>query len=254
MIGYGIGGVGREEVTGMLAFHGAVVMVAGAAGHLGQAVARAFDAAGARLVLLDRAPDRLARVVPDLAGSPPHVLLGSVDATDAASVAQAVEAAIERMGRIDALANTVGGYRAGSPVHETPPETWDFMMGLNARSAFILSRAVVPRMLEQGSGKIVHVAARQALAGGRNAAAYSASKAAVVRLVESMAAELRHQGLNINCVLPGTIDTPDNRKAMPEADFDRWVAPEAIADVILFLASDGARAVNGAAVPVYGRS
>ncbi len=177
-----------------------------------------------------------------------------MDATDAASVARAVEAAVERMGRIDVLANTVGGYRAGSPVHETSLDTWDFMMGLNARSAFILSRAVVLPMLQQGSGKIVHVAARAALAGSRNAAAYSASKAAIVRLVESMAAELRHKGLNVNCVLPGTIDTPDNREAMPEADFDRWVAPEAIADVILFLASDAARAVNGAAVPVYGRS
>jgi NAD(P)-dependent dehydrogenase (short-subunit alcohol dehydrogenase family) len=238
----------------MLAFQDSVVMVAGAAGNLGQAVARAFGAVGAYLVLLDRAPDRLPQLFPDLAGSPKHVLLGSVDATDAESVVRAVEAAVERMGRIDVLANTVGGYRAGSPVHETPPETWDFMMSLNARSAFILSRAVVPQMLQQGSGKIVHVAARQALLGGRNAAAYSASKAAVVRLVESMAAELRHKGLNVNCVLPGTIDTPDNREAMPGADFDRWVAPEAIADVILFLASDAARAINGAAVPVYGRS
>ncbi len=238
----------------MLVFQDAVVMVAGAAGNLGQAVARAFDTAGARLVLLDRAPDRLPQVFPDLAGSPKHALLGSVDATDAVSVARAVEAAVERMGRIDVLANTIGGYRAGAPVHETPLETWDFMMTLNARSAFVLSRAVVPQMLQQSSGKIVHVAARQALAGGRGAAAYSASKAAVVRLVESMAAELRHEGLNVNCVLPGTIDTLDNREAMPKADFDRWVAPEAIADVILFLASDAARAVNGAAVPVYGRS
>ena len=238
----------------MLAFQDAVVMVAGAAGHVGQAVARAFAAAGARTVLLDRAPDRLPQVFPDLAGSPQHALLGSVDATDADSVAGAVERAVQQFGHIDVLANAVGGYRAGSPVHETPLETWDFMMDLNARSAFILSRAVVPQMLEQGAGKIVHVAARAALAGRRNAAAYSASKAAVVRLVESMAAELRHKGLNVNCVLPGTIDTPDNREAMPEADFDRWVAPGAIADVILFLASDAARAVNGAAVPVYGRS
>jgi NAD(P)-dependent dehydrogenase (short-subunit alcohol dehydrogenase family) len=252
--GNGTSGVALTEVTGMLALQDSVVMVAGAAGNLGQVVARAFAAAGARLILLDRAPDRLPQVFPDLPGLPQHALLGSVDATDADSVADAVERAVQQFGQIDVLANTVGGYRAGSPVHETPLETWDFMMDLNARTAFILSRAVVPQMLQQGSGKIVHVAARQALAGGRNAAAYSASKAAVVRLVESMAAELRHKGINVNCVLPGTIDTPENRKSMPGADFDRWVAPEAVADVILFLASDAARAVNGAAVPVYGRS
>ena len=170
--------------------------------------------------------------------------------------------ALGRFGRIDVLANAIGGYRAGQPVHETPLDTWDFMLNLNARTAFVLSRAVVPAMLAQGSGKIVHVAARAALrstasfavAGAANAAAYSASKAAMVRLVESLADELRHNQINVNCVLPGTIDTPQNRESMPKADHSRWVPPEAIADVILFLASDAARAVNGAAVPVYGQS
>jgi NAD(P)-dependent dehydrogenase (short-subunit alcohol dehydrogenase family) len=189
-----------------------------------------------------------------LTDSPQHLLLGSVDATDAESVAGAVEQALERFGRIDVLANTVGGYRAGTPVHETPLETWDFMLDLNARTAFVASRAVVPCMLEQRFGKIVHVAARAALKGSAKASAYSVSKSAVVRLVESLAAELRYDGINVNCVLPGTIDTPQNRKAMPKADHSRWVAPEAIADVILFLASDAADAVNGAAIPVYGRS
>jgi NAD(P)-dependent dehydrogenase (short-subunit alcohol dehydrogenase family) len=128
------------------------------------------------------------------------------------------------------------------------------MLNLNARTAFVLSRAVAPHMLEQGSGKIVHVAARAALEGGARASAYSVSKSGIVRLVESMAAELRQDGINVNCVLPGTIDTPQNRQAMPKADHSRWVSPQAIADVMLFLASDAARAVNGAAVPVYGRS
>ncbi len=238
----------------MFDFSEHVVMVGGASGNLGQAVARAFHGAGANLVLLDRKPDRLPGLFPELAGSQDHLLLGSVDVTDAESVEGAVETALERFGRIDVLANTVGGYRAGTPVHETPLETLDFMLTLNARSAFVLSRAVVPHMLERGSGKIVHVAARAALKGAGKAAAYSISKSAVVRLVESMAAELRHKGINVNCVLPGTIDTPQNRQAMPKADHSRWVPPEAIADVILFLASDAARSVNGAAVPTYGRS
>jgi NAD(P)-dependent dehydrogenase (short-subunit alcohol dehydrogenase family) len=165
-----------------------------------------------------------------------------------------VQSTMERFGRIDVLANTVGGYRAGLPVHETPLDTWDFMLNLNARTAFVLSRAVVPHMLARGSGKIVHVAARAALAGAGKAAAYSASKAATLRLVESLAAELRRENINVNCVVPGTIDTPENRQAMPKADHSRWVPPEAIADVILFLASDAAWPVNGAAVPVYGQS
>jgi NAD(P)-dependent dehydrogenase (short-subunit alcohol dehydrogenase family) len=235
-------------------FADCVVVVSGASGNLGQAVVRAFSGAGANLVLLDRKPERLPGLFPELAGSPQHLLVGSVDATDAGSVERAVEQALERFGRIDVLANTVGGYRAGTPVHETRLETWDFMLDLNARTAFVASRAVVPHMLEQGSGKIVHVAARAALKGGAKASAYSVSKSAIVRLVESLAAELRHDGINVNCVLPGTIDTPQNRKAMPKADHSRWVPPEAIADVILFLASDAAQAVHGAAIPVYGQS
>lgn len=238
----------------MFDFSSRVVMVAGASGNLGQAVARAFSAQGASLVLLDHAPDRLPKRFPELAASTDHLLLGSVDAGDAKSVERAVKSALERFDRIDVLANAVGGYRAGQPVHETDLDTWDFMLNLNARTAFILSRAVVPHMLAQGSGKIVHVAARAALAGARKAAAYSASKAATVRLVESLAAELRRENINVNCVLPSIIDTPQNREAMPKADHSRWVQPEAIADVMLFLASDAARAVNGAAIPVYGKS
>ncbi|HFD39339.1 MAG TPA: SDR family oxidoreductase [Anaerolineae bacterium] len=238
----------------MFDFTDRIVLVAGAAGNLGQAVAHAFHAAGANLVLLDRAPDRLPRLFPELAGAPDHLLLGSVDAADADSVEGAVQRTLAHFGRIDVLANAVGGYRAGQPVHETPLETWDFMLSLNARTAFILSRAVVPIMLAQGSGRIVHTAARAALKGGARAAAYSVSKSAVVRLVESLAAELRRKNINVNCILPGTIDTPQNRQAMPQADHSRWVPPEAIAQVVLFLTSDAAWPINGAAVPVYGQS
>jgi NAD(P)-dependent dehydrogenase (short-subunit alcohol dehydrogenase family) len=236
----------------MFDFSDRVVIVTGAAGNVGSAVTRAFQAAGAKLVLVDRAPDRLPRLFPELADSADHFLAAAVDLTDADAVTGMVEEAVSRLGRIDVLVNAAGGYRGGTAVHETLLQTWDFMLNLNARSVFIASSAVIPAMLERGSGKIVSVAARAALKGGRTMGPYSASKSAVVRLTESMSAELKKSGINVNCVLPGTIDTPQNRASMPTADTSRWVAPEALADVILFLASDTARAVHGAAVPVYG--
>jgi len=229
-----------------------VVIVTGAAGNLGTAVAGTFRAAGARLVLVDHDPDRLSRLFPDLVSSPDHYLAAPVDLTDEAAVKAMVDQTLSRFGRIDVLVNVAGGYRGGTPVHETPLTTWDFLLNLNARTVYIASSAVIPAMLRQGSGKIVNVAARAALQGAAKMGAYSASKSAVMRLTEAMAAELKNDGINVNCVLPGTIDTPDNRAAMPKADTSRWVQPEALADVILFLASDAARAVHGAAIPVYG--
>lgn len=237
----------------MFDFSNRVVMVTGAAGNLGVAVSRAFQASGAHLVLLDRGADRLPKLFPELADSPAHFLATGVDLNDADAVTRAVEEAINRFGRIDALVNTAGGYKAGTPLHETSPGDWEFLMNLNARSVFTACRAVVPQMLKQGTGRIVNVASRAALSGDANAAVYSASKSAVVRLTESMAAELKGAGLNVNCVLPGMIDTPQNRRAMPGADVSTWVAPDALAEVILFLASDSARAINGAALPVYCR-
>jgi NAD(P)-dependent dehydrogenase (short-subunit alcohol dehydrogenase family) len=238
----------------MFDFSDLVVIVTGAAGNLGSAVARAFQAAGAKLVLVDRAADRLPRLFPDLVDSPNHFLAAPIDLTSADAVETMVDETVKRFGRIDVLVNTAGGYRAGTPVHEMPLEAWDSMLNLNARTVFFASRAVIPHMLRQGSGRIVNVAARAALKGGAQMAAYSVSKSAVVRLTESMAAELKKEGINVNCVLPGTIDTPQNRQAMPNADHSRWVKPEVIADVILFLASDASRAVHGAAIPVYGKS
>lgn len=180
------------------------------------------------------------------------MLATSVDLTQQAAVQGMVVRALERYGRIEVLVNTVGGYRGGTPAHETSLQDWEYMLDLNARTALIISQAVVPVMLNQGYGKIVHFGSRAALQGSARAAAYSASKSAVVRLTESLAAAVKRQGVNVNCVLPGTIDTPQNREEMPNADQSRWVAPEALADVILFLTSDAARAIHGAAVPVYG--
>lgn len=231
-----------------------VAVVTGAAGNLGVAVARAFQNAGASLALIDHSPGRLANLFPDLANSPDHLFTTPTDVTDPASVARAVDEIISRFGRIDILVNTAGGYRAGTPLHETPLGDWEFMLNLNARSVFVMCQAVIPHMLGRRQGRIVNVASRAALSGDAGHAAYSASKAAVVRLTESMDAEMKESGVNANCVMPGIIDTPQNRAAMPAADFTKWVAPESIAHVILFLASEGARAIHGAAIPVYGRS
>ena len=235
-------------------FSDRVIIITGAAGNLGAATARAFQREGARLALVDRSPGRLPNLFPDLADSPDHFFAPPTDVTDPASVGVAIEEINRYFGRIDALVNTAGGYRAGTPLHETPLSDWDFMLNLNARSVFVMCQAVIPHMLRQGRGNIVSVASRAAIGGDAFHAAYSVSKTAVVRLTESMAAELKDHGVNANCVMPGLIDTPQNRAAMPGADFSKWVAPEAIADVILFLSSEGARAINGAAVPVYGRS
>lgn len=232
-------------------FTNRVVAITGGAGNLGMAVAKAFSDAGARLALIDRSPGKSAEAFSQFGE---HMIAPPTDVTDPNSVAASVQEIISKLGRIDVLVNTAGGYRAGTPLHETPIGDWDFMLNLNARSVFVMCQAVIPHMLRQGYGKIINTASRAALSGDAYHAAYSVSKTAVVRLTESMAGELKDAGLNANCVMPGMIDTPQNRAAMPDADFSKWVAPEAIADVILFLASDGARAINGAAIPVYGRS
>jgi len=230
------------------------VMITGAAGNLGSAVARAFQQAGARLILLDHKPGRLEKLYPELTEGNDHVLAGGIDLTDAAQVQEGVNSAVETLGGIEVLVHTVGGFRMGSPVHEISPDTWDLMMNLNVKTLRTMSRAVVPHMLDREAGKIITIGARPALGGRPRMGAYGAAKSAVLRLTESMAAELKSSGINANCVLPGTIDTPENREAMPKADFEKWVQPESLADVILFLASSASRDIHGAAVPVYGRS
>ncbi len=233
--------------------NGRVALITGAAGNLGRATARAFQRAAASTALVDRSVDRLAKLYPELVDAPDHLLAGDIDLTDADSVERLIKSVKERWGRVDALVNTVGTFRGGKPVHEEALETWDLLFTVNVRTTLLASRAVVPLMLEQGAGRIVNVASRNALEGGARVAAYSATKSAVVRLTESMAAELKASNIKVNAVLPGTIDTPENRAAMPDADFDSWVSPEAIADVIVFLASDASRGMTGAALPVYGR-
>jgi len=232
---------------------GKVVIITGSVGNLGMATAHALQQVGAKTVLVDRSNERLRESYVNLANSPDHLLAGGVDLAHPDSLAQVVKTALDRFGCIDALVNTVGGWRGGKPTHETDLADWDFLFGVNLRTTLLSCRAVIPHMLRQGYGRIVNVVSRDALAGGAGYSAYSASKSAVLRLTESMAAELKNSNINVNCIMPSTIDTPQNREAIPNGDFSKWVEPAAIADVILFLISDAARAINGAAVPVYGK-
>ena len=226
-----------------MSFAGRTVIVTGGAGNLGRAVAEHFAGMNANLVLLD------VRSRGDEKG-----LFIQTDLLDQKSVDAAVAQAVDRFGRIDVLANIAGGFRMGKPVHETSDEDWNFLLDLNVRTALHMARAVVPRMLAAGSGRIVNIGAFAAQKGAAQMAPYTASKSALIRLTEAMAAELREKGINVNCVLPTIIDTPENRAAMPKANPDRWVAPQDLARVIAFLASDDARAMHGAALPVTGLS
>jgi NAD(P)-dependent dehydrogenase (short-subunit alcohol dehydrogenase family) len=234
-----------------MTFKGQTVLITGAAGNLGRAVAAAFAEAGANLVLIDLKDDALKSVATKGAGG---VLAQRADLADPAAIAGAVDAAIKRFGRIDALCNLAGGFAMGDKAHELGAEAWNNMMELNAGSVLRMSHAVVPHMLKAGGGRIVNIGANSALSGKAEMGAYIASKSAVIRLTETMAAELRGHNINVNCVLPSIIDTPQNRAAMPKADPAKWVAPAALADVLLFLCSPAARAIHGAAIPVVGLS
>jgi NAD(P)-dependent dehydrogenase (short-subunit alcohol dehydrogenase family) len=230
---------------------GKVVLITGAVGNLGQAVAQAFARAGAKRALVDRSTGRLGQIY---SASAEVLLVDGMDLAEASQASKAVEAALAHFGRVDVLVNTVGGFAGGTQLHEGGLADWERMFRINLNTTLHACRAVIPHLIRQGGGRIVNVGARAALAGVAGLGAYGASKGAVIYLTQTLAQELKDQGINVNCVLPGTIDTPQNRRDMPDADFTKWVAPAAIADVILFLASDAARAISGAAVPVYGKS
>lgn len=231
-----------------------VVLITGAGGNLGSAVTKKFLSAGANLILVEFSDEKLTRVFPELIKSGQHVIAQGVDINNIISLEEIISETKEKFGRLDILVNTIGGYQGGFPLNETTDEIWEMLFTLNVRPVYSLAKVVVPIMKAAQSGKIINLSARLALKGSNNNAAYSAAKSAVIRLTESMAAELKNDGINVNCILPGTIDTPQNRAAMPNADYSRWVTPDAIADVILFLGSENARAISGASIPVYGRS
>jgi NAD(P)-dependent dehydrogenase (short-subunit alcohol dehydrogenase family) len=230
---------------------GKIVVVTGAFGALGSAVVRAFAGAGATVALLDIAPVVPAPIAREFGSG--HLLIPAVDLADFESTRKAVAATAMRFGGIDVLVNVAGGFRS-EPLVEGDIATWDELYAMNLRTAVVGCKAALSALIERGAGRIINIGAGAAARGRAGTGAYAASKSGVQRLTESLADELKDRGITVNAILPGTIDTPRNRVDMPGADFSRWVAPAAIAAVILFLASDAAAAVTGAAIPVTGRA
>ena len=227
---------------------GETVVITGASGNLGRAVAAAFARRGSDLVLVARHRDGLAE---HFGEEDARQVFVAADVSTQQGADAVAAAAAARFGRIDALCNLAGGFRM-APVHETTDEDWRFLLDVNVRSVLAMARAVVPRMRAVRRGHIVNVAAYAALHAAAQMGPYAAAKSAVIRLTEAMSAESREHGINVNCVLPTTIDTPENRRAMPKADPARWVDPADLAGIIAFLASPAARAIHGAAIPVTG--
>ncbi|MGA7994396.1 MAG: SDR family oxidoreductase [Bradyrhizobium sp.] len=221
-----------------------VVVITGASGALGKVVAEAALARGARIAGVDYAASQLP-------ATEKRIELGGVDLSDAVSAKKAIDAAVAHFGRLDALVNIAGGF-AFETVADGDPQTWQRMYALNVLTALNASRSAIPHLVASGAGRIVNVGAMGALRAGSGMGAYAASKAGVHRLTEALAAEWKGR-ITVNAVLPSTIDTPANRASMPRADFAKWVAPQELAEVILFLISDAASAVTGALLPVNGR-
>lgn len=236
-------------------FHDKIVLVAGGTGGLGREVTMAFLEAGATILVTYRSADELSAVVAAakrIGAEPPAG--ASVDVTDAQAVEKLIADIVAKHGRLDILVNTVGGYAGGTNLWEVDPRTYDKMLQLNLKSGFILARAAVPQMIRQNRGWIVNIASKAAFDHAAGGALYAASKAAALAMMDSLAAEVKPYNINVNSVLPSIIDTAANRKEMPGADFSKWPKPEEIARVILFLCSEEARVIHGAAIPVYGRS
>jgi NAD(P)-dependent dehydrogenase (short-subunit alcohol dehydrogenase family) len=235
-------------------FSGQVVMVAGGTGGLGRAVSMAFLNQDAKVVVTYRNQKEFASLQSE-AGIHASSLQGErVDVTDIAAIEQLVESVVAKHGRLDVLVNTVGGYAGGIKLWELDPGVFDRMLALNLRAGFALSRAAVAPMLRQKRGAIVNVAAKASYDHAAGAAAYAASKAATLAMIDSLAADTKGTGVRVNSILPSIIDREANRNAMPDADFTNWPKPEDIASVILFLCSDDAKVIHGAAIPVFGNS
>jgi NAD(P)-dependent dehydrogenase (short-subunit alcohol dehydrogenase family) len=221
-------------------------LVTGANGGLGTHVTKALLDAGFAVVGLAPKIQQSDFDRPNFGALP-----ASLDSLDAAK--KATETVISRFGKIDVLAHLVGGFSGGQTVADTDDATFQRMFDMNLNSAFHIMRAVIPHMRKAGTGRIIAIGSRAAEAPGATVGAYSASKAALVSLIRTVAAENKDAGITANVILPGTIDTPANRKDMPGADTSQWVQPASVASLIVWLAGDAGKDVTGAAIPVYGR-
>jgi NAD(P)-dependent dehydrogenase (short-subunit alcohol dehydrogenase family) len=224
------------------------VVITGALGALGSVVAQTFAATGARLALIDRAPDFTGDKQLLQKG---HLFIGGVDIADFARAQSVMREVVAKFGGIDVLVNIAGGFR-WETVADGAVETWDLLYEMNLKTAVCACKAAIPH-LSADHGRIISVGAAAAAKANSGMGAYVASKAGVAKLTEALAEELKETGITVNAVLPSIIDTPANRAEMPSADFTRWVSPQALADVIVFLSSAAARAISGASIPVTGR-
>ncbi len=231
----------------MSEFLGRVVLVTGASGALGSAVTGTFRKEGATVVAVARS------ISPPEAGQE-RIIPVHADLTTAQGAQAAVAETLRQAKRLDALVHVMGGFAGGQPVNKTAEETWDQMMNLNLRAAFLVARAVLEPMLEARRGRIVAVGSRAGVEPAVGVGAYGVSKAGLNALIQTIAKEVHGKGITANVVLPSTIDTAANRKSMPDADPSRWVKPESIARLILWLCSDAAADTSGALIPVYGKS
>src|SRR5438309_3383676 len=241
-------------MTRELRFENKVALIAGGTGALGRAVAAAFAREGARVIVTYRRQPEFDAFVSQQQGSGPGVTGVMVDATDAGGVARMLEGILSNGGMLDILVNTIGGYHGGKRIWEEDLASYEQMMSLNLKAGFVLARAVIPVMIRQSRGWMVNVASRAGYGQSPGAALYAASKAGALALFDSLAAEVKSYPICVNSVVPSIFDTPANRQAMPAADYATWPQPEEIADVILFLCSQQARIIHGAAIPVYGRT
>jgi NAD(P)-dependent dehydrogenase (short-subunit alcohol dehydrogenase family) len=232
-------------------FSGKVVLVAGGTGGLGRAVSLAFLEEDASVIVTYRNREEFA-ALQDIAGATRPLEGHFVDVTEESAVAQFIDRVIAKHDRLDAMINTVGAYAGGKKLWDLDTKVFDQMIALNLRSGLFLSRAVIPPMLKMRRGAIVNVASKAAVEHTAGDAAYAASKAAALAMMDSLAEELKGTGVRVNSILPSIIDTEANRNAMPNADFGKWPKPQDIARVILFLCSDDAKVIHGAALPVYG--
>jgi NAD(P)-dependent dehydrogenase (short-subunit alcohol dehydrogenase family) len=235
----------------MAGIAGKALVITGGFGALGSVVAAEAVKAGARVALVDHAPSAPPVLVSALGDK--ATMLGGVDLTDPVAAIHAIEAAHAAMGAIDGLINIAGGF-VWQTLEDGDPAAWDRMFSLNVRTAANAARAATPFLRAGKEGRIVNIGAASAVKAGAGMGAYAAAKSGVARLTESLAEELKTQGITVNAVLPAIIDTPANRADMPAANPALWVAPSELAAVILFLASDEARAVTGALIPVTGKT
>ena len=233
-------------------FSNQVVLVAGGTGGLGRAVTLAFLANGAHVAVTWRHENEFHALKSSAAEHAAHLSGFNVDVTDTDQAADLVAQILSRENRLDVLVNTVGGYAGGTPLWELRPEVLEQMLNLNLRATYALAKAAVPPMIARKSGAIVNIASKAAWDHAAGASAYTSTKAAAVALIDSLAADLMGTGVRVNSVLPSIIDTEANRRAMPDADFSKWPRPDDIANVVLFLASDSARVIHGASIPVFG--